>query len=322
MIGEKVLDALTETEDLFILDAAPGSHVSGQAAAAGGSFKSRSLKRKRLTAVLIAATLVLALGAIAFASGVITLPFSLYRSSEVNAERRTMTIDGQQVDFIAVDVYALPVHPNVIKGPVMDDARKILKDKIESRKMHVQYDQDGNKEVLDLYEVSDGRTFATQEEALEYIGCKYYEKMYYPYDKGEVFVNFGGMAPEGCSPDDFLLEYCQFEIRSIDEKIYVEEHARIFFNPFKDARCRTDGTYIDDGTWTVSLATNPNGYNGVVTKNTVPLGRDSGFTTKDNSAVFGAMLAKNNCIYSIGTICDWADRQKAEEIINTWFNSF
>ena len=317
MTSEKLIESMTDVCDSYISDAQPGIHDARK------SFGHH--KRRRVEAAILVAVLVLAGSIAAFASGIITIPFSLYKSSDVQTKTKTMIIDGVEVDSIEVSALTPAVYSKEITGAIMDDARQILKQKIENSSTLINYDGSGRPVDTGVYEVSGGKEFASQQEALDYIGCKYYEAMYYPFDNAQVFVNYNATVSKDTQIDQMLLNTCMFDVRSTDSDIIINEHAFISFHPSKNGKyCHTGlGEYPDDGSWDVSLYTNRNGYNGAVAKSIVPLDQKHNFGwPKADAYVSSAAIAKNNAFYSILVVADWEDRAEAENIINTWLEHF
>ena len=313
MINEKIIEALNAADDAFVAESMPG--VCDVPAA-------RTYRRsRRFRAVIIAASLVLVCGAVAFATGILTAPFSMYISKKDNTRMRIQTVDGVEVDFAEVDVWIPVISEKEITGPVRDDAAALLKEKQDKDEREWSLERSGEgqpweKVYDDYYQVHGGKDFDSQAELLDYIGCKYFEPQYFPYDK----VNAGVVYNATLKDDKITIGDCNYTMESVGEKIIVKTWTMCSFSAGKVKKgmvCGTGiGSFADDGSTTVELFTNPHGYNGAKGY------ANEGYSNKYEQYFISGCVVKNNCFYEINIYCDWADKAEADQIFQTWADNF
>ena len=316
MINEKILIALNEADDAFIAESVPG--IEGVSAAAS---RRRS---KRLTAVIIAAALILACGAAAFASGILTAPFSIYRSKDAEVKHRTMTVNGVEVDFIDIDVQVPQISQSEVRGALRTDLEAFMQKTMEFGGPTADWVNLGEEGIYGRadgyhYEVWLNKEFDDQQKALDYIGLKKYEIQYFPYEnyKAAVSTACHATADSGSGFSGMDIGFCWYYVESLDEKISVELRAEcslINRKPKKGEICNMGmGGFPDDGSMAVETFTNSHGYNCA-----------KAYASDGSAEKYGiiGLVVKNNVLYSSSISCDWADKEEADQIFRNWAEHF
>ena len=325
MINNKMIDALAYADDEFISESMP---LEG-----ADAFKAPR-RRRRIRTSLIAVCLVLVLSAAVYAAGVLTGNISIFKTKDATTKTRTATIDGVEVDVIDIDVQIPLVSEKDITGPVRIDAETLLREKEKNNEREWSWVRDNDsepwrKEYDDYYQVVSFKSFNDQKEALDYIGCRFYEEQYFPYENYRVDVSYqaeltaeGNGASNGST--DVHFSGCNFNIRSIDEKIDVETWTMVALSSAtvikKNMVCNTGiDSILDDGSSTVETFTNSHGYNGAKAfANDISATR---YMEVKGYYILGCIV-KNNCFYEINIHCDWADKAEADRIFDTWAEHF
>ena len=310
MNSDKILFALGCADDELIAASMPQD----------GTARKHWYNSRGLKAAVIAIAVLLIGGTVAYATGILTAPFNLYRSKEVSTKTRILTIDGVEVDFIDVDVKIPVISEKEITGPIRDDAAELLKDKQDKDERDWSWGRSSEDEPWvkvydDFYQIQSFKVFDNQAELLDYIGCRYYEPQYFPYDKMSAGVQYSAMLK-----DDKVTIDCTYSMSSVDERIRVYTWTECGFVSGKVKNgtfCNTGiGGFGDDGSTTVELFSNPNGYNGAKAC------ANEGCSSKYEQYFITGCVVKNNCFYEININCDWADKAEADRIFDTWANSF
>ena len=313
MINEKILSALSDADDVFIAESVPGIN----------SVPANRTRRRsrRFGAAIVAASVVLVCGAVAYATGIFTAPFSIYRSAEAEVKNRTMTVDGVEVDFIDIDVQVPSISQSEVRGALRTDLEALMQKTMEiegTTADWVKLGEDGMGRT-DEYncEVLKGKKFDDQQKALDYIGLKNYEIQYFPYEKCTVYVY--GLADtlreKGVSGMDIY--DCMYEIKSPDEKISVElwtDCSLVYVMPKKGAICYMGmGGFPDDGSVTVETFTKAHGYNGA-----------KAYASDGSAEKYSitGLVVKNNVQYSSSISCEWEDKEEADQIFKNWAEHF
>ena len=313
MINEKILSALSDADDALIAESVPGKDSAPA---------NRTRRRSRgFRAAVVAASVVLVCGAVAYATGILTAPFSIYRSKEAEVKLRTMTVDGVEVDFIDIDVQVPSISQSEVRGALRTDLEALMQKTMEiegTTADWVKLGEDGMGRT-DEYncEVLKGKKFDDQQQALDYIGLKNYEIQYFPYEKCTVYVYGHATTTREKGVSGMGINSCMYEIKSPDEKISVElwtSCSLVDVMPKKGAICYMGiGGFLDDGSVTVETFTNAHGYNGAKAY------------TNDGSAEkysITGLVVKNNVQYTSSISCEWADKEEADQIFINWAEHF
>ena len=314
MIENKIIDAMNNIEEDLLIEALSETTETGVAVR---TRRRRPAQRK--IAVIIAATLILMIMA-GFASGILTAPIIIHNSGKVEEQTTRVFYYGEEVDLLAFETQVPILNQRNIKGQVRKDTNELLSEKKENGDLnfHTVIHTDGSteKKYDDFYLVEGETRFSSQESALEYIGCKYYEKQYFPYEKCIATVTYSAMLQENRAVSGSKL-WCIYSVESVDEKIYVKEEIGT-----SDSK-----GYFDDGTYALELFTTSGGLNGGKAYKT---GLMDGWVYsrvyeeegKPNVYEIEGLIVKNQLIYTIQISCDWEYQAEAEKIFDDWVSSF
>ena len=280
--------------------------------------KRHRLSRRKI-AVILAAALILVVMA-GFASGILTAPVSIFNSGKVEEKTSHILYYGKEVDLLAFETQIRAIDQKTIKGQIREGINKLLSEKKENGDLHfhtVTYPDGKTEKEYDDYYLAEGEVqFSSQEEALEYIGCKYYEKPYFPYEKCLVTVSYSAVLKEN-KPVSRSELGCKYFAESIDEKVYVKVEIGTDYGK----------GYFDDGTYALELFTTASGLNGGKAYKT---GLRDGWVYSrvyeeagmPNVYEIEGLIVKNQLIYKIQISCDWEYQTEADQIFDAWVNSF
>ena len=314
MRNDQIMSYMTEMDDELLLEAAPG------ACDMAALKKSRRLRSVKTLVIVLCAVAVF--GGAAYASGVFTAPFSIYRSAETEVKNRQMFVNGVEVDFIDIDVQVPVVSQKKIKGAVRSDLEVAMQEtmKIENNTSGwVPLSKEGQWGGVDdvSYQVLYSKSFKSQKEALDHIGLKNYELQYFPYDDCEIRFTGEAIVYKSSETDKMEITHCVYGIMSVNEKMKIELWAScplVSGTPKEGDICNMGiGGFPGDGSVTVETFTNAHGYNGAKAYTN---GEDS-----DEYFIQG-LLVKNSVLYDINIVSDWADKAEAEQIFDTWAENF
>ena len=328
MINEKIISVLGDAKDAFISESMPGITAAGS--------QKRARRNKRLMAAIIAASLVLICGVAAYAAGVFTAPFSIYKSAEAEVKNRKMTIDGVEVEFIDVDILVPVVDQKEIRGQIRTDITELMqeiKDIETPAEDWIRLSKEGQYGCIDsdYYEVSGEKLFEDQKTALNYIGYSNYREQYFPYDKYNVLVTYFAVLEKNGKTDNPDITDCGYQISSTDDKrvsITLQANSFFVYKIPKDKErgiCYTGmGSYPADGSVTVETFTNAHGYNGAkaYTNKSYSESPLRPFTEGSGKYSIDGGIVKDNVMYSISIRCVWADKTEAEQIFTDWAEHF
>ena len=319
MKEEHFLIFLNLADDKYILEAMPDSVIAMPLAN----------HRKWLKAAVIAVCVILAAGTVAYATGIISSPFHIYKTSEELSSPDQMTdfaddykdnsnsiVDNtenseEKRETINLMLFTEGIDAGAIKGPIKEDALQTI-----GKQYNESYSPYPPYTGYNHY----GRWFDSQKEALDYIGCDYLEEQYYPFDQPEIVVavegHFSWMGmpynlPE--KPDAFILDSVRLYIRGKNEGISV--NLETIIPQFLEGTQGNIGYFgvQNDGSTSVQIFTTASGCN--ATKMNPVVGHSS------NYYVVG-MLSKNYMVYNIRIDCDWEKKTEADQIFNNWVSHF
>lgn len=322
MRNDQIMSYMTEMDDELLLEAAPG------ACDMAALKKSRRLRSVKTLVIVLCAIAVF--GGAAYASGVFTAPFSIYRSAETEVKNRQMFVNGVEVDFIDIDVQVPVVSQKKIKGAVRSDLEAAMQEtmKIEYNTSDwVPLSKEGQYGYVDdvSYQVLYSKSFKGQKEALDYIGLKNYELQYFPYDKYKFdLICFASVFKGG----EMEINHCDYSIKSVNEKMRIELSAScpiVSGTPKEGDICNMGaGGFPGDGSMTVETFTNAHGYNGAkaYTNSSMSEWARSALTEGQDKYTIQGFVVKNSVQYSINIRSDWADKAEAEQIFDTWAENF
>ena len=314
MIENKIIDAMNDIDEDLLGEALSDKTESGTAVYTG-----HRRPRHRKVAAVIAAALILMVTA-GFASGILTAPVNIFNTGKIEETTSRVSYYGKEVDMLGFDTQILFTRQRSINGQVRKEANKLLSEKKEIGDLHfhTHHYPDGRteKEYDDYYLAEDEVRFDSQESALDYIGCRYFEKMYFPYEKCLATVSYSAVLGENEPVSGSKLE-CRYSAESIDEKIYVRVGIDTELSPM----------YFDDGTYALELIKTPGGFNGGRAYKT---GLRDGWVycriyeeeSRPNVYETEGFIVKNQLVYKILVSCDWEYQAEAEKIFDNWVASF
>ena len=311
MNKEMILQAMNGLDDADIMAAAPLT----------GAEKARVSRRRWTRVAVIAACLVVVLGAVAYATGLLDTAFTIYRSAESDEKMYITDENGVVHDSVQILLEVAYMNENVISGPIRKDAAAMLKKKQDKGDIALEYAFDSNtgeKLIYDFYQVDGHTSFDSTKEMLDYIGCKGLEVPYFPYDGCKYCVDYAAELNKDDDPDKLKMFSCYYRTYDPDEgrKIKVELMGNMMLVPGdvpKDttAKVGIDG-YIDDNNHIEELFTTRHGSSGIK------------IYTADGPGEWYAIhgcVVKNDFCYRIFISCDWADKAEADQIFQTWADS-
>lgn len=321
MIENKIIDAMGDLDEALLADAVEEWLPKA-------TLKVRTPMSKRRKAVLVLVAVLAFVITAGFVSGVITSPVTLFNTGKVKTKTYKILYLGKEVEVMGFRTQLNPLKQNSIKGAIKEVAQKQLAEKKERGELHWYpvTDQEGNQSIVydDYYLAENDVKFSDQDAALEFIGCKSFEKQYFPYDSCQVAVSYSATLPLDASVSRFMLG-CQLFAESLDEEIKVKISAEANWN--KVTEDIGGKQYYDDGTFALKTFVTPNGYNaGKAYKTGIHDGwvysqiySENGIP--DNYEVDG-LVVKNSCIYRIEISCPWEDRAEADQIFDAWTAGF
>ena len=314
MIENRIIDAMNYIDE-DLLEETLSDKTDSETAA----YTDHRWPRRRKIAAVIAAALILMVTA-GFASGILTAPVNIFNTGKIEETTSRVFYYGKEVDMIGFDTQILFTRQRSIKGQVRNDANKLLSEKKATGDLHfhTHHYADGRteKEYDDYYLAEDEVRFDSQESALDYIGCRYFEKMYFPYEKCLATVSYSAVLKENEPVSGSKLE-CRYSAESIDEKIYVRVGIGTELSPM----------YFDDGTYALELIKTPGEFNGgkayktglrdgwVYSRIYEEEGRSNVYETE-------GFIVKNQLVYKIQISCGWEYQSEAEKIFDNWVASF
>ena len=318
MINDKILDSINEIDD-DLLDEA----LFGETEASAKVIHMPRRSPRRIAAVIAAAVLVLGAGIGVYASGVLTAPVEIYRSAEVEEKKSVMLIDGVEVDHIDINVRLPLTYQGDVKGPIRDEAAAKLAEKVakDERAWNYGNGPDAVNGIVthNFYQISEHKEFDDQKDILDFIGLEKLEEQYFPFENYSAGLSYNADLKVGHDVKDLRLwGGLHYGMHSIDEPISVGTWAMVSLtNDKKEIEtgwCYTGfGGIIDDGTLSAETFQNSNGYNGAKVVS------NEGKTEKYSAQ---ACIAKNDCFYQINLSCDWEYADQAQQILQTWIDSF
>ena len=318
MKGEVFVMEINDIDDALIMASMPGSaHV-----------KTIIRNRRILKAAVFAACMILAAGTVAYASGVISSPFHIYKTSEELSSPDKMTDyadeykdNGNGADendetsqkntgTINLVLFTGSVDVGELEGPIKEDAlQTIAKQYNESYSPYPPYT--GYNQF--------GKWFDSQKEALEYIGCASLEEQFFPFEDCEVAVVATGYfywegmpynLPE--KPDGFKLLNVNLYVRGEHDNINVELNTLVLYG--KDGMPGNIGYFgVDTSSTSVQLFTTESGYN---------VSKMSPFEGQSTNYNITGTLSKNKMIYTIRILSDWDKKFEADKIFDDWVSNF
>ena len=321
MTEDKFINAMNTLDDDLLIEAM----AETPAIISSGARRSR-LGRRQMVAI-VAAVLIFVLAA-GFASGIFTAPIRFFNANEVWGSTSKAIAFGKEVNMLGLQTQLEPVKQRSLRGQIKEDVKKLIKEEKENGEPHwyLAEQPDGSMEkVYDDYYLVEGTVqFDSQDAAIDYIGCKYFEVQYFPYEKILATVAYGGML-ENTALGERSRVGCGFSAESIDEEVKVKISAEVNWS---DSVCEVGGEAVcDDGTFAVETFTNANGYNGgKIYKTGIRDGwvysrvyRENG---KPDVYEIRGLLVKNLCVYRIEISSPWEDIAEANRIFDTWAESF
>jgi len=306
-----MINAVNDLDDAVIIAAAP---LTGEA-------KVRLNRRRWTRAAIVAACLMLGCGVAAYAAGLLDSVFTVYRSAESEVKMYIIR-DGVTYDSVQVIMEVGYKNEKAIRGPIRKDAAALLKEKQNTGDGALEYAFDGDtgeKIIYDFYHVGNHASFDSSKEMLNYIGCKDLEVPYFPYDGCKYCVDYDACLNKDDDPQKLTIDYCSYRTYDPDNtrKIKVELNANMCLVPGdmpKDETAKVCiADYIDDNNNIEETFTNRHGYSGI--KIYKADGASEGY------GILGCVV-KNNFDYRIYINCDWADKAEADQIFETWVDSF
>lgn len=321
MKEDRIINAMNNLDDDILIDA-----MSETPAIISAGVRRSRLGRRRLVAI-VAAVLIFVLAA-GFASGILTAPVSLFNSGKVEETTSHIYYYGTGVDLLGFRTQLASIRQSEIKGQVIEDAKQLFAEKIEKGDLHwhsvTHPDGKTEREYDDYYMLEETVQFDNQVAALDYIGCKYYEKQYFPYDNCLATVSYFSTLKKDSSPRSLDIG-CDLSVESIDERIAVK--VSVEANWSRETIDVGGKSFFDDGTYALETFTTTNGLNGGKAYKTGV--RDGWVYSRiykeeglpDLYEIEGFII-KNRCKYAIEISCPWEDSAEANRIFDTWAESF
>ena len=324
MKSEQILFAMNDMDDEFVQETTLSAPME----------LNRTHRRRGLKAAIIAAVLIIAAGTAAYASGVFTAPFSIWKSKDAEpvpswvAEypEDVTVLDGQIVntdqagkiteiiDTINIEIDVSDVKTGSVQGPLKDEAAQVVWEKFRDDLSKGSINKDDKYYGSPYY-----KEFDSLKEAVDYIGSENYEGAYFPFEETETSVYVIGMYRWNYStdiltdvPDGFDLQDIWVDYRGSNGRIDISEHDEVAIHGSQGGMYGFGGI-PDDGTRQIETFSTSAGYNG--TKMTNVEGRTDKYGIT-------CIIVKNDCIYRIFISCEWADKAEADQIFTDWAEHF